>query len=87
MHTKDRVLFLTVPERARLACWLHQYEIPPPGLNRGRWYQLREGMTDYIAFKELAALMDEVPPLGIAMDVIRGNIRVTVSEREEVQLA
>ena len=74
-----RVIFLDPAERVRLATWLSDYDLPRT-INPGRAQQLKDAATDYISSKELGILMDELYPLGSAVDVIRGTIEIQVSE-------
>ena len=75
---RNRILFLSLQERVRLATWLSQLE-PVTAINRGRWTQLCDGSTDYVSHRELACLMDVATPCGFAMDIIRGTCRVEVT--------
>jgi len=81
MFSEIKVLFLSPRERIRLGAWLSGQE-RVKAINPGRWTQLVHGSTDYISFKELAHLMDCVTPCGYALDIIRGDVKVTILEEE-----
>lgn len=71
----NKILFLDPTESGRLAAWLSQLE-RVPAINLGRWHSLCLG-SDYIGHRELAHLMDCAPPVGFAMQIIRGTCEVT----------
>ena len=73
----NRILDLSPIERQRLATWLSQVD-RVTAINRGRWVQLCDGSTNYISHNSLAHLMDSAPPVGLALDIIRGHAEVHV---------
>lgn len=60
----NKMMFLDLDERARLAAMLSKSE-PVNEINRGRWFQLCDGSSKYVSRRELASLM---------MAIIRGEI-------------
>lgn len=72
---EPRVIHLTERDSERLKKWLELFDIPPEGINRGRYFPMQLG-TRWISTKELEVLNDSFPPYGMATDVIRGGVEV-----------
>ena len=71
------IIYLTTQDRDRLSKWLAEVSQPcPPDFNWGRFQFLLLGASNYISTKELALLMDCLPPIGYACDIIRGEVEV-----------
>ena len=75
----ETVIMLNPRERLRLAAWLVEYD-RPPDFNLGRFQLIQQAGSDYISARELGLLMDELYPLGSAIEVIRGTMQIQVSE-------
>ena len=75
-HLNKKYLVINPVERGRLAAWLSTLERIRT-INLGRWYQLCDGLTDYVSHRELAELMDCAPPVGFAIDIVRGDCIVS----------
>ena len=73
---ETRVIHLTEQDSDRLKNWLDLFEVPPPGINRGRFFSMQIG-TRWISTAELQVLNDTFPPYGFATDVIRGGVAVS----------
>ena len=71
-----RIIHLTGPDSERLQKWLTLFDVPPAGINRGRYFSMRAG-TRWISIKELEVLNDAFPPYGMATDVIRGGVEIS----------
>ena len=77
----ETIIMLTPRERLRLAAWLTDYD-RPPDFNLGRYRLLQQAGSDYISAREMGLLMDEMYPIGSAVDVIRGTMIINVSEAD-----
>ena len=74
-----RTIYLTNADSKRLAEWLSHFEIKPEGIFYMRWNRMRRG-TAWIEAGELEILNNELQPLGMATDVIRGGCVLTSVE-------
>ena len=70
-----RIIHLTEHDSERLKKWLDLFEVPPDGINRGRFFGMQEG-TRWISTKELVILNNEFPPYGMATEIIRGGMEI-----------
>ena len=73
---EPRIIHLTEQDSERLKKWLALFEVPPEGINRGRYFSMQFG-TRWISIKELEVLNDAFPPYGMATDVIRGGVEIS----------
>ena len=72
---EPRIIYLTTEDSKRLATWLELFDIPPEGVNRGRFGMMQLG-TSWISTSELEALSDAFPPFD-AVGIVRGSVGIS----------
>ncbi len=82
--TTPRIFNLNTDDAQRLSKWLDLFDVPPAGINRGRYFSMQYG-TSWITADELLILSDAFPPYD-AVGVIRGTVAIREA-REEVVIA
>ena len=68
------IFYLDPVEQERLSAWLVKVNPPcPPEINWGRFQFMILGASNYISHTELACLMDQVHPIGFALEILQGK--------------